>query len=402
MPHPTQPSTYSLSVYERAGSPFWWALCYFTGGKGEKHRWSTGVRILPERRESRKLAESGARQEADRRAAEQAQTLEADSSAALEAVGKRMLRQKIADGRRTRAVKTLGWQLQKHVFPFFGKRRDIRTIRRADLESFKGKLRQDGLSGRSINNSLSAIRQVLKYASRVEELLESVPEVANVAVSNEPKGRALTPEQFTALIASLDPRAVEARHFLVFIGNTGLRKSEALSIRWGWIDWAERVIRVPAEHRKGGWEQTAPTPLNDVALAVLEERRGMARRREKRMRYEPDRRVFLQLKHDEARNSAAKKAKLGRVRTHDLRYTYGSLQHAAGTPLAEVRDLLGHRTMAMVNHYARTYSDRLREAAGRVQLGSVPSSVSTPGSPPREKCARTTRLATDGKSCKLW
>ena len=58
------------------------------------------------------------------------------------------------------------------------------------------------------------------------------------------------------------------------------------------------------------------------------------------------------------------------MRTHDLRHTRGSLAHAAGASLVEVRDMLGHKTLAMVNHYAHTYDDRMRKIADGLQLGT--------------------------------
>lgn len=286
---------------------------------------------------------------------------QAASDASLSAVADRMLRHKEAEGRRKRAVDSLAHCLDKHVEPFFGANRDVRTLRRSDLEAFKRHLHGAGKAPVTINNQLSAFRAVLKYAWAVEELLESIPNVPNVRVSPESKGRALTPEQVAALITSVDPRYREAREWLLFLANTGLRKGEALAVRWDWIDWTERVIRIPADSRKGGKRQLAPVPLNDTALELLRDRKA----RPKQPSLD---RVWFQQKHDGARNSAAKRAGLGRVRNHDLRHTFGSLAHAAGVPLPDVRDLLGHTTMAMVNRYAHSYPERLADAVRRVEI----------------------------------
>lgn len=278
-----------------------------------------------------------------------------------------MLRHKEADGRRKRAIDSLAHCLDKHVEPFFGSARDVRTIRRADMEAFKRHLHGAGKAPVTINNQLSAIRAVLKHAWAVEELIESVPNVPNVTVSPESKGRALTPVQVAALIGAVDPRYREAREWLLFLANTGLRKGEALAVRWDWIDWTARVIRIPADSRKGGKRQLAPVPINDTALGLLRDRQA-------RPKQPSLGRVWFQQKHDGARNSAAARVGLGRVRNHDLRHTFGSLAHAAGVPLPDVRDLLGHSTMAMVNRYAHSYPERLAEAVRRVEI-TVPDSV---------------------------
>jgi integrase len=384
---------YTVRVDEHPRSPFWWATAYFEGEGGRKQRWSTGVRVdLPAgRRESRRLAEEGAEAEARRRA-NLAQAPKPDEGAALNAVGVRLLKQKLADGRRKRAVETIQQNLDTHAIPFFGRDRDVRTIRRADLEAFKRDLHEKGKAPTTINNALTAVRQILKLA-HVEELIEAVPEVRNVRVSSESKGRALTPEEVVALLENVDPRYPEARQYLAFIANTGLRKSEANAMRWGWIDWERRVLSIPADVRKGGRSGLA-VPLNDAALAILEDRRTNGKKRGRKLPTGAADRVWLDKKHDQARNSAADRAGLGRVRTHDLRHTRGSLLYAAGASLPEVRDILGHRTMAMVNRYAHSYAERLAEVASRVSIsapGREPGTRSAPSEKTSESGARQKR-----------
>lgn len=359
--------TYSVKVYTRKGSPCWWARCYVEGEGGKDHRWSTGIEIGTNKRQSEREAQRNAETRAAALAVEVHGQKVALSDTALGAVAERLLAAKTADGRRERAVDAIAFNLDKHVFPFFKPERDIRTIRRPDLESFKQKMHGDGYAPTSINNALTAIRQVLKHAWSAEELLEGVPQVANVRVPGDSKGRALTAEEVESLLSHVDPRATEAREFLVFIANTGLRKSEALAVRWSWVDWKRREINIPGEFRKGGKVQKAPTPINDVIKELLEERA-------KRPRQPTLDRVFFQQKHDGARNSAAERAGLGHVRNHDLRHTFGSLAYKAGATLPEVRDLLGHSTMAMVSRYAHSYPDRLHLAAQSVRI-AVPGRV---------------------------
>ncbi len=382
------PQRFTVSVYTRSGSPFWYARCYLDGGGDKPLRWSTGVRLDSEggKRGSRRVAEARAEAEA-RRLADAAQLeTQTETSTTVNAVARRMLRQKQADQRQPRAVASLAHNLRKHVEPFFGPERDIRSIRRPDLEAFKRHLVAVPLSPITVNNNLTAIRQILKHAANVEELLEVLPHVANVKAPKGTKGRALTEEQVGALLDAVQPRELEAQQFLEFISNVGMRKTETLAMKWGWIDWDAAMMRIPPEYRKGG-EDRRRVPLNDAALAILIARRDHGTkytgRRKEPLPTGPENRVWIQKKHDVSRNEAAKRAGLGRVRTHDLRHTFGSLAVANGASLTEARDLLGHLTMAMVNHYQHAYEDRLKEAAQRVQIRSsrsVSAGVSGEGS----------------------
>jgi integrase len=387
--------TFTINLYTRARSPFWYARVFVEGELGEDRpgrRFSTGVVIGDRPRVSKRAAQK----EAERRATLFVHAAVVDaiaaSSTSLRAVSERMVDQKVADKRRDRAVDALVFNLDKHVLPYFGDGRDVTTIRRRDLEAFKVHLSTVDRGGRrgyeptTINNALTAIRQTLKYASEVEELLDAMPVVKNVAVDKQGKGRALTPAQVDALLAAVDG---ETREFLLFLANTGLRKTEALAVRWDWIDWRAREIRIPAHVRKGGKPQLAPTPINRVVMRLLRARR----RRAEQPSLE---RVFWQLKHDRARNDGAARAGVGRVRNHDLRHTLGSLAHARGAAATEVRDLLGHSTMAMVSRYGHSYQARLRAVAERVQLGGRVCRVSVPG----ERRSRGAVSARSGKAAK--
>lgn len=395
------PQSFTVSVYIRPGSPVWYARCYLDGGGDKPVRWSTGVRIDSEggKRGSRRVAQGRAEEAAARYAASSVAEVACASATNLHEVAKRMLRQKQADGRRPLALSQHAKNLQKHVEPFFGAGRDVRSIRRPDLEAFKRHLKQLDLAPVTINNNLTSIRQVLKHAALVEEMegFESMPLVGNVKVSQESKGRALTEEQVSSLFDAVNPRELEAFQFLGFLANTGTRRTETMAMRWGWIDWDNAMLRIPAEYRKGAAARRG-VPLNDEALAILRGRQEhgtkFTGRRKDPLPTGPDDYVWIQMKHDAARNAAAKRAGLGRVRNHDLRHTFGSLAHASGASLPEVRDLLGHTTLAMVNRYAHTYEGKLREVSQRVQLkGSrtVSGSVSGEGSNPTQNGSNPTQ-----------
>ncbi len=369
---------YSVSVYERSDSPDWWARAYIAGEGGKKRRWNTGVAIGSNRRESRREGQRAAESQARERLTTQH---EADTGRAISLVASRLLERKIRDRRRDRAVTSLCWAIEKRVLPHFGPQRDVTTIKRAELEAFKQSLIDQGLAPTSINNALTGIRQILKQACEVDQLMESVPLVRNVPVDQDGKGRALTSDEVSALIAGVHPRNEEARDWLVLLANTGLRRTESLAVEWSWIDWSAGLMRVPATFRKGGRRQNAPTPLNSAAMEMLRDRK---RRLEERGLYDPKGRVWLQGDHDEARRQAAKRAGLGRVRSHDLRYTAGSLALANGASLAEVRDLLNHSTLAMVNRYAHTYGSRLQDIAERIAI-PTPKTVTVSDSVPTKR-----------------
>jgi site-specific recombinase XerD len=58
--------------------------------------------------------------------------------------------------------------------------------------------------------------------------------------------------------------------------------------------------------------------------------------------------------------SARKKANLEDVRFHDLRHTFATRLVQSGVDLYVVKELLGHKTIAMTMRYAHHYPESLR------------------------------------------
>jgi integrase len=70
---------------------------------------------------------------------------------------------------------------------------------------------------------------------------------------------------------------------------------------------------------------------------------------------------------------AVGRAKLADFHFHDLRHTFASWAVQRGATLQEVKDLLGHSTLAMVMRYAHLSSEHLRSAVARLDA-ALPAS----------------------------
>jgi integrase len=235
------------------------------------------------------------------------------------------------------------------------------------------------LSTATVNRDLALIRHLLRLAHEEWNAISAVP---RIRLEKEPQGRLrwLAPEEATRLLAkcreSRNPDLADLVEFCMF---TGLRRGEALGLTWHCVDRSRGVILL--EVTKSG--KRREVPLNSHADAVLV-RRGP----------EDSGAVFGAASWYAFRDywhAAVAKAGIGNFRFHDLRHTFASWAVQRGAALQEVKDLLGHSSLAMVLRYAHLSPEHLRKAVARLD------GVLTTAETEQETAASTNFLASQHK-----
>jgi len=152
-----------------------------------------------------------------------------------------------------------------------------------------------------------------------------------------PRRGHLKPEKLVALNAALkdaDPMVSSAIKLLLF---TGCRVSEVVNLDWNHVDTKAGIFTL--DDAKAG---PRDVQLSAPALAVLS---GLGT---------SEGRVFGDLNYnalDKAWRRIRANAGLDDARLHDLRHTVGTLAGATGANAFQIRDMLGHKTLAMSNRY---------------------------------------------------
>ncbi len=216
--------------------------------------------------------------------------------------------------------------------------------------------------------TVTALRSLLQYlhieAVIHEPLAAAVPSVAGWRLAGIPK--ALEPGQVDRLLASCNQNTVVGRRdfaILTMLARLGLRIGEIAGLQLGDIDWQRGEIIVCG---KGKRLERLPLPV-DVGSAVAEYlRRGRP--------VEDSRHVFLRVRapHRQLTSGAvisvvlqaARRAGLGfPVAAHRLRHTAASNMLRTGASLAEIGQVLRHRSALSTAIYAKVDRERLRIVA---------------------------------------
>lgn len=246
--------------------------------------------------------------------------------------------------------------LNTSLIPFFGKSK-LDGIKTVDIESYKAKELQRGMTAKTINNRLAVLRKCLVTAVEWEKL-DRVPKV-QLLKTTPPKFRYISETEVQTIVsASVTPTE---RAMVLVAARTGLRFSELRALEWGDIDFSLRLLTV----RRCAVLKDVGTPKNGrirhvsltidalKALESIREKSGLVFTFHGKMRVHWSSLCRLQ--------QACKKAGIEPIGWHTLRHTFASQLVNRGATLQAVQTLLGHSTVNMTQRYAHMAPETMRD-----------------------------------------
>jgi integrase/recombinase XerD len=221
---------------------------------------------------------------------------------------------------------------------------------------------------RSAKLMVTALRSVLRFL-HVEGLIDRplaqvVPSVAFWRLQGLPRG--LDADQVRALLESCETDTANGRRdlaILLLLVRLGMRRGEVAALRLDDVDWRAGELLVRG---KGPRVERLPLPADVGEALVGYLRDGRPRDAETRavfMRMRAPRAALTPAGVTQVVVAAGWRAGLGEVAPHRLRHTAASELLRRGAPLAEIGQLLRHRTELTTTIYAKVDRDRLRELA---------------------------------------
>jgi integrase len=200
----------------------------------------------------------------------------------------------------------------------------------------------------TVNRYMAALSHAFTIAIKEWGWLESNP-LLKVTKPKEPRGRIrfLSDKERSDLLEACKQSSYKPLYLIIVLClSTGARKMEIIGLQWKDVDFSRQVITL--HETKNGERRLLP--LSGLALGLLKEHA-----------------TIRQLKSDlvfpgisgkkpiDIRSpwmKAITQAGITDFRFHDLRHSAASYLAMNGATLAEIADILGHKTLQMVKRYA--------------------------------------------------
>jgi integrase len=250
--------------------------------------------------------------------------------------------------------------VEKRIKPALGAIK-ITDLTRADIKAWHQAM---SATPYEANRALAYCSRMLNLAATEWQLRPDNPCAGIKRFPEKKRERYLADSELARIgdaLAAAEREGSELPTFVLLVrllATTGMRLGEALALQWSDVDLPGRAIRL--RDAKSG---ARTVHLGAAAVAILdavEDRSGY-------VVHELD--PAAPLSDSRAQYAWARlraRAGIPDARLHDLRHSVGTFAALAGANAFVVRDLLGHRTLAMTGRYVERAADMVRATADAV------------------------------------
>lgn len=322
-------------VYEKIpGSGVWYVRYADAGGRLRKEKVGHSKRLAGELYRKRKTEAKEGREFPQRRRHVRFRELARD---ALEYAEARLAPDTNRAGRIRTLVRWFGDRPAAQVTP-------------QDIERRLAELAQ-GRAPATVNRYHALVKRVYSLGNKNGKVTVNPARLVKLRRENNARVRFLNEQEEAALRGKIRELYPEREPEFELALHTGLRWGKQYGLRWPDIDMDRNVLTV----RRSKDGERRHVPINSVARAALEALR----------------------RHDGAETVCKKgqrrwfervvqEARVENFHWHDLRHTFASRLAMNGESILTIKELLGHKTIAMTLRYAHLTPDYKRKAVERL------------------------------------
>lgn len=217
-------------------------------------------------------------------------------------------------------------------------KKNLHEITTWQVEKWKAK-RKEKLKPASVNKELGLLKHIFVKGVEWGKLRESPAKGVKLLKGEVKRLRYLMPDEIRRLLSNC---ADHLKPIVTIALNTGMRRGELLSLKWEQINFEQGIITLfdTKNHER------RDIPMNETVKAAL----GQRERNGDHIFCNGDGETYHDVRTSFA--TALRKSGIEDFRWHDLRHCFASNLVMAGVDINTVRELMGHKTLAMTLRYA--------------------------------------------------
>ncbi|AEA33665.1 tyrosine-type recombinase/integrase [Hippea maritima] len=259
--------------------------------------------------------------------------------------------------------------LRLWIFPIIDKK-TLNNISPLDIEKVKKEMIKNEKAPRTIEYAIAVMRQVFNKAIEWGFYFGANP----AAKVKKPKKdnrrmRFLTKEEAEKLLSELKKHSIQVYEMAYLSLYTGMRFGEIANLTWQDIDFQNGIITIKDPKNSESRVAYMTDSLRDLLYAKYKREKPknssgfVFHRNGKPYKQIPG--TFKTVVRKLGLNDGITDPR-DKVVFHTLRHTFASWLAIQGTPIYTIKELMGHKTLAMTERYSHLIPDAKREAVEKL------------------------------------
>ena len=218
--------------------------------------------------------------------------------------------------------------------------------------------RKKQMSPARVNRYMAALSTALNTSIREWEWLEDNP-MRKISKLKEPRGRVryLTDEERDRLLDACESVNKNLYLAVVLALSTGARQQEIWNLRWSNVNFETRFITFTETKN----DELRSVPLENLAHELLLEH-SKIKKIDSDLVFPSKKNPAVSYDFRNPWKKALVVAEVEDFRWHDLRHSCASFLAINGVPMRTIAEILGHKTLSMVQRYTHLSTEHLKEA----------------------------------------
>jgi integrase len=246
--------------------------------------------------------------------------------------------------------------IDRYLLPYFGKKPLVTISSRDCLDYYNARLDTDAAIA-TVNGEMACLKSLFSEAIRAGVCQTNPVRGIKLVNPNNVRHRILADDETARLFTAADKATDYVRPFFYVLYYTGMRRGEALALRWVDVEFAHQrlVLRdsKTGEGRKVPMRQSLADELIRWRPFVGGSPWVFPGRHNAAVPMHTIRQGWLRLCRD---------ASVGNLHPHDLRHNFTSMLQARGVSDSIIMSITGHKTHVMLHRYSHS-NDAQRLAA---------------------------------------
>ena len=243
---------------------------------------------------------------------------------------------------------------------------ELNDITHHYVRSWMASLKEQEMTGKSINRKISALKSFFKYHLRTGAI-SSTP----MAQVTSPKNAARLPvfmkeSDTKQLLATLnasteDWRSLNSKMLVTIFYATGMRLSELINLRPRQVDASNSQVKVLGKGNKERIIPVSPSVIDMIRDYQDQKKKEFAETDDYLLVTEKGKKLYPRYAYNLVNTVLQAASTLDKKSPHVLRHTFATHLMNNGADLNAVKELLGHASLASTQVYTHNTIEKLKE-----------------------------------------